>query len=67
MLFMTNFDAVDQRDGLLKTWRGPNVEAIGAADARFVLNSQGLHYVKVMGAILRDTNGDNTEALKLFN
>lgn len=67
MLFMTNFEAVDLRDGQLKTWRGPNVEAIGAADARFVLNSQGLHYVKVMGAILRDTDGNTIEALKLFN
>lgn len=67
MLFMTTFQAIDLRDGQLKTFRGPNIEAIGASDARFVLDKMNLHYVKAEGAILRDTDGSNYEAQKLFN
>lgn len=67
MLFMITFEAIDRRDGKLKKWRDINIEAMGHFDAEFQLQRLGKFHCKVEGAILVDTNGDNTEAQKILN
>lgn len=66
MLFCTTFEAIDRRDMELKVWRGPNVEAIGVADAQFIITSKGFHHLKVEGLIYEDGD-DNSEKLKWQN
>ena len=66
MKFYTTFQAIDCRDGELKLFRGPNVEAIGIADANFVIESNNMFHLK-LGGILIAEDGDNTEEKKLFN
>lgn len=66
MIFRTELQAIDPADGELKTFRGPNVEAIGISDAYFVLERLGIKYCTVLGAILTDGN-NNLERLKIEN
>jgi hypothetical protein len=66
MLFMTTFKAIDRRDGEIKLWRGPNIQAIGYSDAQFIVNSKQWHYLKVEGVIMHEDE-DNSEMLKWYN
>lgn len=66
LLFMTTFQAIDQRDGELKVWRGPNIEAIGFTDATFIRDNSKRFYLEIMG-VIQDDNGDHTEKKKLLN
>jgi hypothetical protein len=67
MMFMTTFRAIDTRDDELKLWRGPNIEAIGFSDAKFIRDQKGWFHLVIEGAILTDTGGNNIEGMKLLN
>ena len=67
MMFMITFQAIDRRDGKLKTWRDRNIEAMGFFDAEFQLQRQGKFHCKVEGVLLTDFDGDNIEEQKLLN
>lgn len=66
MKFYTTFKAIDTRDGEIKIWRGPTIDAIGLADARFVADVHGWFHLEIVGVILADGE-DKTEGYKILN
>jgi len=55
-LFATEIRAVDPKDGTIKRYSGPHIEAISFADAERYCQNNGLGYCKIDGII--DSHGD---------
>lgn len=63
-LFSTKLQAIDPKDGQLKTWGGPNIEAITTGEARHIINEMGAGYLELDGMIVQELDedtGDCTE------
>ena len=67
MLYATIIEAIDPITGELLKFKGPNVEAISHQDAYDIVCKKGMPYVKPIGAIITDWNGDSTERYKMEN
>ncbi len=59
-IFLTEIQAIDPKDGQMKVWAGPNIEAISKKDAIKRLNDNGLGYCKVIGVLVAEMNEDLT-------
>jgi len=66
--FTTELRAIDPSDGEIKTWQGPDIDAISFADAQQYCINNGLGYLTVTGilvAVIGDdgiiTNYDTSE------
>lgn len=51
-VFVTQIDAVDSTDGVLKGWFGPQVLAESQKDAEVYCQNNGLGYCKVIGELV---------------
>lgn len=50
--FLTELTAIDNKDGELKKWCGPNVEAICFADAEAKIADRG--YLTILGPLIQE-------------
>lgn len=53
-MWVTEIHAIDPVDGILKTWRGPNVLGINYEDAERYCQHNGLGYCKVIGELVAE-------------
>lgn len=54
MLFVTELKAIDPKDGILKTWTGPNVPGVSIDTAEQYCQENGLGYLTVLGQLLTE-------------
>lgn len=61
--FTTIIKAIDPKDGELKTWCGPYIEALSFTDAQRQCELNGLGYCKVDGVLVVEVsqNGEKTK------
>lgn len=58
--FTTELRAIDPNDGELKTWQGPDIDAVSFDDARQYCDNNGLGYLKVVGLLVAEVELDGT-------
>ena len=67
MKFITQIRAVDPLDGELRTWAGPEINAISWSLAEQYLQNNGLGYCKIVGVLHselpEDGEGLNNETI----
>lgn len=63
MIFTTIIKALDPLDGELKTWQGPNIEAISWTHAEQYLQQNGLGYCQVDGILHSYKDEEGTETI----
>lgn len=54
MIFTTEIKAIDPKDGELKTWAGPNIDAISYTFADKYLQNNGLGYCNITGTLISE-------------
>lgn len=54
MKFCTTIQAIDPIDRELKTWGGPNIEAISFGMAELYCQQNGLGYCKITGQLISE-------------
>lgn len=54
MIFTTEIKAIDPKDGDLKTWAGPNIDAISYTFAEQHLQRNGLGYCEITGQLISE-------------
>ena len=59
MKYTTIIKAVDPKDGKIKTWGGPYIEAVSFEDARNYCQNNGLGYCIVVGQLIAEIPCDD--------
>jgi len=59
MTFCTTFKAIDTSDGILKTWRGQDIEASSWEEAEAYVNNH-LGHLSIDGHLLREEDFKRT-------
>lgn len=52
--FITILQAIDPKDGQLKTWHGQIIKAKNIVDAKRICQKNGLGYLRVVGEFLEE-------------
>lgn len=52
--FSTKIKAIDPKDGEMKTWSGPVIDAISYQDAEYYCQENGLGYCEVDGILVSE-------------
>ena len=60
-LFCTTFQAIDQRDLMLKEWEGPNIEALTWTEAQNWVD-KNKPYLKITGELEREIDTDTGDS-----
>ena len=66
MKFTTELKAIDPKDGELKTWSGPHIDALSWSHAEEVCQMTGRGYLKVTGQFVCNY-GEDREDLIFWN
>jgi len=72
-IFTTTIRAIDPKDGELKLWFGPNINAISFQDARKWCDNNDLGYCEILGELVAeieteiDPNTDFNKISKLID
>lgn len=64
MLYQTMCRAIDPKDGELKTWIGPRIEAMSQSEAKHKIREFG--YLRVTGLLLSEIDEETGEQTKLI-
>lgn len=61
MKFTTELNAVDPRDGGVKKWMGPYIEAQSFEEAEQFIKKHGMGYLIIIGKLEEEINVDKEE------
>ena len=64
---MTLIQAIDPKDGNLKTFYGDYIEATDENEAQNILDETGRGYMKVSGVLVEEQDTDIDKLFKSFN
>jgi len=67
MKFTTNLVAIDPRDGIIKTWVGPIIEAPTFQLAEEQINNTGLGYLTVTGQLISTVDEETGHKINFEN
>lgn len=65
--FVTEVQAIDPTDGLLKTFEGLRIESINPKMAQKWCNENGLGFLKVVGELVCDISLDENKGISTYN
>lgn len=65
--FTTKIKAIDPKDGELKTWCGPHIEALNFTDAQRQCELNGLGYCEVDGMLVSEISHDGIKTNYINN
>lgn len=57
MKFVTEIHALDPKDGHLKKWAGPEIDADSIDEAREYCDNNGLGYCDIIGEFVEEVDG----------
>jgi len=67
MKYITRLKAIDQCDGILKTWIGQTIEAISFQSAEQYLINNGLGYLEIVGELIETIDKDDDTVINFEN